>query len=92
MKLATHDHPLPGDLVVREVVEPTGVRSTSTFIVTTYPQTHVAAGPYQSLGYAIKQARALAGQRGGLLVWREENGPTEAAYEDVTELARQTRR
>ena len=66
----THDSPLPGDLVIREEEERTGVRPLAVFIVTVWPQTERSAGPYLSYGYAHRQAREIAAQR-NVRVWRE---------------------
>ena len=67
---ASHDSPLPGDLVIREQDDRTGVRPLSVFVVAVWPQTDTSAGPYLSYGYALRQARQLALQR-RVHVWRE---------------------
>ena len=65
-----HDSPLPGDLVIRVQEDRTGVRPLSVFVVAVWPQTETSAGPYLSYGYALRQARQLATQR-GVHVWYE---------------------
>jgi len=67
---SSHDSPLPGDLVIREQDDRTGVRPLSVFVVTVWPQTETSAGPYLSYGYALRQARQLALPR-RVQVWRE---------------------
>ena len=66
----THESPLPGDLVIREEEERTGVRPLAVFVVAVWPQTETSAGPYLSYSYAQRQARELAAHR-KVRVWRE---------------------
>jgi hypothetical protein len=78
---AAHDSPLPGDLVIKEQEDRTGVRPLSVFVVTVWPQAEASAGPYLSYGYALRQARQLAMQR-RVLVWREHASGLQDVSED----------
>jgi hypothetical protein len=81
----THDQPLPGDLVVKAVAAGSDLGPRYTYIVTSYPQAEPSAGPYQSLGYAVRKARELAVKH-GLAVWREDGNAVKPSYENLTEL------
>jgi hypothetical protein len=77
------DSPLPGDLIIR-AEEERGLARHVTFQVTVWPDNDLAWGPYQSYGYAARQARALAARR-QVHVWRElavDGGGT--GWRDVT--------
>jgi hypothetical protein len=65
------DQPLPGDIVIKCRQERTGVRLMDTWIVTRWPHPHaVIGGPYQSYGYALRQARAM-GRDPDEWIWRD---------------------
>ena len=78
---SSHDSPLPGDLVIREQEDRSGVRPLSVFVVTVWPQNETSAGPYLSYSYALRQARQLAGQR-RVQVWREHSPGLQNVSED----------
>jgi hypothetical protein len=80
---ATADCPLPGDLVIsRHTAQH---RFAPTFTITSWPQTDRVAGPYQSYGYALRQARELAARR-QVRVWRDHSLVADRPeLEDVTE-------
>ena len=69
---ASHDSPLPGDLIISEQEDRSGVRPLSVFVVAVWPQNETSAGPYLSYSYALRQARQLATQR-RVQVWREHS-------------------
>ena len=76
------DHPLPGDLVIREERSRRG--TTSFFVVNVHPDTRVNE-QHPDLDSAIAHARvALAKQRGE--IWRAIDGP-EPRYERLTGIA-----
>ena len=76
-----HDSPLPGDLIIREQEDRTGVRPLSVFVVAVWPQPDLSAGPYLSYGYALRQARQLALQR-RVHVWHEHASGLQNVTED----------
>ena len=78
---ASHDSPLPGDLIIREQEDRSGVRPLSVFVVAVWPQNETSAGPYLSSSYALRQARQLATQR-GVHVWREHSPGLQDVSED----------
>jgi hypothetical protein len=78
---ASHDSPLPGDLVIRQQEDRTGVRPLAVFVVTVWPQSETSAGPYLSYGYALRQARQLAHQR-RVEVWHEHVSGLQNVSED----------
>ena len=79
------DQPLPGDLVIRARVEHVGPLAQRVFVVMHWPASdRVIAGPYQSFGYALRQAAALVKDQ-SVYVWRDHAGPDEPEQlEDVT--------
>jgi hypothetical protein len=81
------DTPLPGDIVIRCREDGTSLRKNDTFVLTRWPDTDtVYGGPYQSYGYALRQARSMIGAADGR-VWRDHTrqGEPERRLEDVTE-------
>jgi hypothetical protein len=55
-----NDKPLPGDLVVRCRDDRSGPLMRAVWVITIWPEPEAAiAGPYQSIGYAVRQARAM---------------------------------
>ena len=64
--------PLPGDFVIRPLDEERGLRRVVVFIVTVWPTLEVIGGPYQSYGYAHRQAKAMVAKR-GVQLWREHS-------------------
>lgn len=65
------DNPLPGDIVISQREEHTGVRRVPVFVLTSWPQTDAQiGGPYQSYSYALLQARDLAAAKQAR-VWRD---------------------
>ena len=75
--------PLPGDLVIRQQIDHTGVRSVVVFTVMHWPHTETSAGPYLSYGYALRKARDYA-MRFHARVWYAKPG-AEGDVNDVTE-------
>ena len=79
------DKPLPGDLVIRRRLDGRSLRDPDVYVLTHWPDTEtVVAGPYQSLGYALRQAQERRTDR-SIYVWRDHatgNGSEE--LEDVT--------
>ena len=58
---ARFDSPLPGDFVIRQEVDSSGIRAAVVFSVTHWPVTDSTyGGPYQSYGYALRKAREFA--------------------------------
>ena len=52
------DKPLPGDLVIRPRADQTESHPRTIFVITSWPDAdRIVAGPYQSFGYALRQAR-----------------------------------
>ena len=65
------DKPLPGDLVIRTREDRTTVRTLSVWVITHWPDAEtLVAGPYQSYGYALQQARRLVRDRSEQ-IWRD---------------------
>jgi hypothetical protein len=65
------DQPLPGDQVIRTRQDVSGVRATSVFIITHWPDAEtIVGGPYQSFGYALRQARSAVRDRSEK-IWRD---------------------
>ena len=78
------DKPLPGDLVIRCLPGP-NARNRSAYVITLWPDAErVVAGPYQSFGYALRQAQQLITDP-SIYIWRDHatNGAPEQ-LEDVT--------
>ena len=63
------DQPLPGDIVIRHLPSK-GLRD-GVYVLTHWPDadTHTA-GPYQSYGYALRQARLLI-KDASVRIWRD---------------------
>lgn len=58
------DNPLPGDLVVRRRLDEAVVRRGEVFVITHWPDAEtIVAGPYQSYGYALRQAQGMLKDR-----------------------------
>ena len=65
------DKPLPGDLVIRCREERQHSRTNNVWVITHWPDAEtVIAGPYQSYGYALQQARRLVRDRSEQ-IWRD---------------------
>ena len=62
--------PLPGDLVIRPLMDETGLRRRIVFVLTVWPHMETMGGPYQSYGYARRQA-AVAADKRQVQIWRE---------------------
>lgn len=83
---SVHDHPLPGDFVVRRETRPCGrLLVPRAFLVCVYPRLDV--GPkYFSFDAAVLHAQDVAVRRGGgIQVWAERRG-ADGQYEKVTTL------
>jgi hypothetical protein len=77
--MRSFDSPLPGDLVIRRREDRTTVRMIDVWIITHWPDAEtVVAGPYQSYGYALQQAKRLVRDRSEQ-IWRDHarNGQPE---------------
>jgi hypothetical protein len=58
------DAPLPGDLVIRLRRDDSVVRRGEVFVITHWPDADtIVAGPYQSYGYALRQAHGMLKDR-----------------------------
>lgn len=58
------DAPLPGDLVIRCRRDESLLRRGEVFVITHWPHTDTTvAGPYQSYGYALRQAQGMLRDR-----------------------------
>ena len=69
----THDHPLPGDLVIR-VLSDAPSRTSRRYFLCEYPRIERLASAPSSLPAIMQSAKRLAQKRGGALqVWREES-------------------
>jgi hypothetical protein len=70
----THDHPLPGDLIIRPAHGEAAVQADGLYFIAVYP--HIAEAPPTSPGplpVVIEQAARLEQVRAGaVVVWREE--------------------
>lgn len=79
------EKPLPGDIVISQREEHTGVRRVTVFVLTSWPQTDAqVGGPYQSYSYALLQARSLAAGKQAR-VWRDHSTHGDGhALEDVS--------
>ena len=82
--MRTPEQPLPGDLIVR-CLPRQGLRNDDTYVITHWPDGDtVFAGPYQSYGYALRQARLLV-KDPSERIWRDHARPAEPeALELVT--------
>jgi hypothetical protein len=77
--------PVPGDIVIRPDHDMTGLRRNVVFVATIWPNAEVLGGPYQSYGYALRQAREFAGKR-RVQLWREHSFDAERSQlENVSE-------
>lgn len=69
--MRSFDKPLPGDLVIRSREDRTTLRVLDVWVITHWPDTEtVVAGPYQSYGYALQQARRLVRDHSEQ-IWRD---------------------
>ncbi len=69
--MRSFDKPLPGDLVIRTREDRTTVRKVDVWIITHWPDSEtIVAGPYQSYGYALQQAKRLVRDRSEQ-IWRD---------------------
>ena len=58
--MRSFDKPLPGDLVIRCREDRTTLRTLDVRVITHWPDAEtIVAGPYQSYGYALQQAKRL---------------------------------
>jgi hypothetical protein len=58
------DAPLPGDLVIRCRRDESVLRRGEVFLITHWPDADtIVAGPYQSYGYALRQANGMLKDR-----------------------------
>jgi hypothetical protein len=58
------DAPLPGDLVIRRQADESRLTKGEVFVITCWPDPEtIEAGPYQSYGYALRQAQRLLKDR-----------------------------
>jgi hypothetical protein len=58
------DAPLPGDLVIRCRRDESRLRDGDIFVITYWPDPDTTiAGPYQSYGYALRQAQGMLKDR-----------------------------
>ena len=58
------DAPLPGDLVIRLRPDESIIRRGDVFVITHWPDTDtIVGGPYQSYGYALRQAQGMLKDR-----------------------------
>ena len=79
------EKPLPGDLVIRAVPNASAFAHHHAFLVTKWPDADaIVGGPYQSYGYALRQAKVIADAR--MMVWRDHARPGHPEQlEDVSE-------
>lgn len=81
--------PLPGDLVIARRAGATPRRlGTALFVFTLWPSDEIFGGPYQSYGYALRQATTVAIAR-RVSVWRNhahEGLPAEFELLDLQHL------
>jgi hypothetical protein len=69
--MRSFNQPLPGDLVIRQREERIVVRSVDVWVITHWPDTDtLVAGPYQSYGYALQQAKRLVRDHSEQ-IWRD---------------------
>jgi hypothetical protein len=82
---ATLQTPLPGDLVIRESEDASGMRPVAVFVISVWPHGDESAGLHLTYAYALRQARAMAVER-GVSVWRElEFAQNRIEFDNVTE-------
>ena len=73
------DHPLPGDLVIREE----RVSPAPLYVITVHPNPATKSHTYPELTAAVERARQVAATMGGQLqVWREVQG-ARGGYERI---------
>jgi hypothetical protein len=71
--MRSFDKPLPGDLVIRSREDRTTLRVLDVWVITHWPDSEtIVAGPYQSYGYALQQARRLVRDRSEQ-IWRDHS-------------------
>ena len=76
--------PLPGDLVIRQRKHRTGARMHVVFVITRWPDADtVLGGPYQSYGYALRQARGIVTD-GERQIWRDHADPDQHEALELT--------
>ena len=69
------DAPLPGDLVIRRRRDESLLRRGEVFVITPWPDPEtIVAGPYQSYGYALRQAGGLLKDR-SVRIWYDHARP-----------------
>src|SRR5215212_3737458 len=79
----SHDHPLPGDFIVRRVAAATDQHDVR-FAVLAAGRAHPCGEPYRTLAAAIRQANRFAARLGGgLQVWVESR-TAPSGYRNVT--------
>ena len=80
------EKPLPGDLVIRPRHDGAGPYASIVFVITQWPDADaVVAGPYQSFGYALRQARSLSADWRHPMIWRDHATPGQPErLEDVS--------
>ena len=72
--MRVNDKPLPGDLVIREQEDRSGLLVRTVWVITSWPDAdQTIAGPYQSYGYALRQARGRLKDRSEQ-IWRNHGG------------------
>jgi hypothetical protein len=83
--MRVHDKPLPGDLVIRERADRSGLIVQTVYVITSWPDPEaVVGGPYQSFGYAVRQARESLTDPSEY-IWRDHaDGDRAEHLEDVT--------
>jgi hypothetical protein len=75
LKLVRVDAPLPGDLVLRRHHDETRLRRAEVFVITHWPDADtIVAGPYQSYGYALRQAQGMLRDRSER-IWYDHASP-----------------
>ena len=80
IRLVATDHPLPGDLVIREIRPSRG--KPRVFVITLHPNRDLGGVPYPNLTSVVEHARLVASKRGGhLQIWRELVGDI---YQNLT--------
>jgi hypothetical protein len=69
------DAPLPGDLVIRARRDQSTLRLGQVFVITYWPDAEtIIAGPYQSYGYALRQATGMQRDR-SVRIWYDHARP-----------------
>lgn len=79
-----HDHPLPGDLVIREATKDPRIAA-SLFVITLHPHPQANGQTPHDLASAVGRARHVASARGGhLQIWHEIKRP-QRTYEKLSD-------